>query len=57
MIAGMLSNKKLNPLVTKLYFRGRKLKIYLVFIKKFKTNKNFNKLCLIIYQILVLKTS
>ena len=32
MIAGMLSNKKLNPLVTELFIRGRKLKIYIVFV-------------------------
>ena len=28
----MHSNKKLNPTVTELFIRGRKLKIYLVFI-------------------------
>ena len=32
MIADMLSNKKLNPIVTELFIRGRKLKISLVFI-------------------------
>ena len=32
MIAGMLSNKKLNPIVTELFIRGRKLNISLVFI-------------------------
>ena len=32
MIADMLSNKKLNPMVTELFIRGRSLKIYLVFI-------------------------
>ena len=32
MIADMLSNKKLNPIVTELSIRGRKLNIYLVFI-------------------------
>ena len=32
MIADMLSNKKLNPILTKLFIRGRKLNIYLVFI-------------------------
>ena len=32
MIADMLSNKKLNPVVTELFIRGRKLNIYLVFI-------------------------
>ena len=31
-IADMLSNKKLNPIVTELFVRGRKLKISLVFI-------------------------
>ena len=32
MIADMLSNKKLNPVVTELFIRGRKLNIYLIFI-------------------------
>ena len=32
MIANMLSNKKLNPTVTELFIRGRKLNISLVFI-------------------------
>ena len=32
MIVDMLSNKKLNPLETELFIRGRKLNISLVFI-------------------------
>ena len=32
MIADMLSTKKLNPIVTELFIRGRKLNISLVFI-------------------------
>ena len=32
MIANMLNNKKLNPIVTELFIRGRRLNIYLVFI-------------------------
>ena len=32
LIADMLSNKKLNPIVTELFIRGRKLNISLVFI-------------------------
>ena len=32
MIVDMLSNKKLNPIVTELFIRGRKLNISLVFI-------------------------
>ena len=32
MIADMLSNKKLNPVVTELFIRGRKLNISLAFI-------------------------
>ena len=32
MLADMLSNKILNPIVTELYIRGRKLNIYFVFI-------------------------
>ena len=32
MIADMLSNKRLKPIVTELFIRGRKLNIHLVFI-------------------------
>ena len=32
LIAEMLSNKKLNPIITELFIRGRKLNISLVFI-------------------------
>ena len=32
MIADMLSNKKLNPIVTELFIRSRKLNMYPVFI-------------------------
>ena len=32
MNADMFSNKKINPIVTKLFIRGKKLKIYYVFI-------------------------
>ena len=32
MIANMLSNKKLNPTVTELFIRGKKLNLSLVFI-------------------------
>ena len=32
MIADILNNKKLNPVVTELFIRGRKLNISLVFI-------------------------
>ena len=32
MTADMLSNKKLNPIITELFIRGRKLNISLVFI-------------------------
>ena len=35
MIAGMLSNKNLNPIVTELFIRGRKLNISLTFITQF----------------------
>ena len=35
MINEMLSNKKLNPIVTELFMRGRKLNISLVFITRF----------------------
>ena len=35
MTANVLSNKKLNPIVTKLFIRGRKLNISLAFITQF----------------------
>ena len=35
MSTDMFSNKKLNPIVTELFIRGRKLNIYLVFITQF----------------------
>ena len=35
LIADMLSNKKLNPIVTQLFIRGRKLNISLVFITQY----------------------
>ena len=35
MIADMLSNTKLNPIVTELFIRGRKLNISLFFIAQF----------------------
>ena len=42
MIADMLSNEKLNPIVTELFIRGRKLNISLVFITQsyFSVPKN-----------------
>ena len=48
MVADMLSDKRLNPIVTELFFKGRKLKIPLVFIthsyfpvqKKYQTKFN-----------------
>ena len=42
MIADMIDNKKLNSIVTKLFIRGRKLNISLVFITQwyFKIPKN-----------------
>ena len=35
MIADMLSNKKLNPIVTELFIRGRKLNISLFLLHNF----------------------
>ena len=35
MIAGMLSNRKFNTIVTELFIRGRKLNVYLVFIAEY----------------------
>ena len=42
MIAGMHSNKKLNPIVTELFISGRKSNIFLVFITQsyFTISKN-----------------
>ena len=42
MIADIINNKKLNPIVTELFIRGRKLKIYIAFIKQsyFKASKD-----------------
>ena len=42
MIADMISNKKLNPIVTELFIRGRKLSISIVFITQsyFKVPKD-----------------
>ena len=63
MIADMLSNKKINPIVTELFIRGRKLNITVIFITQsyFAVPKNilnstnyfnsFNKSYLIIHQI------
>ena len=36
-IADMISNEKLHPVVTELFIRGRKLNISLVFIKGFES--------------------
>ena len=35
MIADMVNNKKLNPIITELFIRGRKLNISVVFITQF----------------------
>ena len=40
MIANMLSNKKLNPVVTEFFIRGKKLNISLFFITKYYTKFN-----------------
>ena len=42
MIADILNNKKLNPVVTELFIRGRKLNMSLVFITQsyFAVTKN-----------------
>ena len=34
MISDLLSNKKLNPILAELFITGRKLNIFLVFIKQ-----------------------
>ena len=45
MIADMLCKKKLNPIVTELFIRGRKLNIYLIFIIQsyFAVSKNIKQ--------------
>ena len=42
MIADMINNNKLNPIVTKLFIRGRKLNIFIAFITQsyFKVSKD-----------------
>ena len=47
MIADMINNKKLNPIVTELFIRGRKLNISIVFITQsyFKVSKNVRLNC------------
>ena len=42
MVADMINNKKLNPIVTELFIRGRKLNISIVFITQsyFKVPKD-----------------
>ena len=59
MIGGMLSNKKLNPIVTELFNRGGNLNIYETFKQTRVINlyeKFLKKIHLIIQQILILKT-
>ena len=55
MIADMLSNKKLNPVVTELLIRGRELNISLVFIMQsyFAVSKNvrLNSTCYFVMKI------
>ena len=47
MIADILSNKKINPIVAELFIKGRKLNIFLVFIAQsdFATWKNIRLNC------------
>ena len=67
-LADMLNKKKYNPVVAELFTGGRILNICLVFItqiylavpknvqQKLQTKEIFNKLDLIVYQILTFKT-
>ena len=52
MIADMIKNKKLNPIVTELFIRGRKLNIPIVFITQsyFKEPKNRRNYALLYYE-------
>ena len=43
MIADMLSNKKLNPIVTELFFRGRKLNSLKITQSYFAVPKNIRR--------------
>ena len=60
MIADIISNKKLNPIVTELLLRGKKLNISIAFITQshFSVPKNIRQfqLHLIIHQMFNLKT-
>ena len=51
MIVDMISNKKLNSLITQLYIKGRKLNISLAFISQsfFKTPKHVRLNCRIFF--------
>ena len=53
MISGMINNKKLNPLVTELSLRDRKLNVSIVFITQshFKVPKEVNTTHIIIMKI------
>ena len=67
MIADMINKKKLNPIVSELFIRGRKLNISIFFITqsyfkvpkdvrlKIQIKENFSKLLQITHQILTLK--
>ena len=61
MIADMINNKKLNPIVTELFIRGRKINISIVFITQsyFKVPKDvrLNSTHFIIHQTLTAETS
>ena len=61
MIADMINNKKLNPIVTELFIRGRKTNISIVFITQsyFKVPKDvrLNSNHIIIHQRLTAETS
>ena len=44
MIADVLSKKKLNPIVTELFIRGRKLNIFLVFISQSSNKRELQQI-------------
>ena len=56
MIADMINNKKLNPVVTELFIRGRKLNIYIVFITQsyFKVPKDVRLNCTLFFIVKIL---
>ena len=61
MSVDMLSDKNLNPVVTELFIRGKQLQVFSCFqhsilLWKFQTKERYNRMHLVIHQILTFKT-